>query len=492
MLTIDEIKSFIANDAYSQCKKDARTCQQYYDGEHDIKRRRIFFINEKDQWEEDKVKSNIRMSHPFHRLLTDELVQYTLSNEGGFMKSDDPFLQSELDKRFNDSEDFMAEMYDTLTRTVSNGWGYLYAYKNEDDQIAFEFADGMKVIEIRAADASDNMRHVIYWYDETTVKNESTIRYVQVWDDTLVYYYKQVGESAMLLDEDESENPRPHTVYSKGGKPYANDKKGFGTIPFFRIDNNRNRRGDLWMYKDLIDDYDLMNVDLSNNLQDTNEVAYALIGFDGDNLDELMQNFRAKKAIGMPSDGKIEAQTVDIPVEARTKKMDIDEQNIFRFGMGLNTDGLKDTNATTNIAIKSAYSLLDLKANKLKIRLKQFLRKLLGIVLAEINQQNGTDYQQKDVYFSFDPEIPTNEQENAQIALLEAQKRQAEINTLLSLATQLGNDLMMELICEQLEIDYNEIKSRLPKEEDMDGLAMAQKALQGVEPSDGAEGEVIE
>ena len=236
------------------------------------------------------------------------------------------------------------------------------------------------------------------------------------------------------------------------------------------MDNNRNRRGDLWMYKDLIDDYDTMNVDLSNNLQDTNEVAYALIGFEGDNLDELMQNFRAKKQIGIPDGGKIEAQTVDIPVEARKAKMDIDEKNIFRFGMGLNTDGLRDTSATTNIAIKSAYSLLDLKANKLKIRLKQFLRKLLNVVLAEINQENQTDYTQKDVYFTFTPEVPINEQENAQNALYEAQKRQAEISTLLSLATYLDNETLMQCICEQLEIDYNKIKDKLPKPEEENEL----------------------
>ena len=52
-------------------------------------------------------------------------------------------------------------------------------------------------------------------------------------------------------------------------------------------------------------------------------------------------------------------------------------------------------------------------------RVKQFLRKLLKVVLAEINDREGTDYQQKDVYFKFDFEIPVNEQENAQNPLPE-------------------------------------------------------------------------
>ena len=169
-----------------------------------------------------------------------------------------------------------------------------------------------------------------------------------------------------------------------------------------------------------------------------------------------------------------------MPYLARKEKLDLDEKNIYRFGMGLNTAGLKDTAATTNIAIKAAYSLLDLKSSKFEIRLKQFLRKILKPVLAEINERNGTDYQMSHVYFRFNHEIMSNAQENAQITLTEAQKRQAEINTLLGLADRLDNETLMQLICEQLDIDYEEIKSKLPKpDEGINSILDAQNSLNG-------------
>lgn len=59
--------------------------------------------------------------------------------------------------------------------------------------------------------------------------------------------------------------------------------------------------------------------------------------------------------------------TVDVPYEARKVKLELDEKNIYRFGMGLNLSGLKDTSATTNIAIKAAYSLLDLRCKHLAL-----------------------------------------------------------------------------------------------------------------------------
>jgi hypothetical protein len=204
-------------------------------------------------------------------------------------------------------------------------------------------------------------------------------------------------------------------------------------------------------------------------------------GFQGDNLDELQTNLKTKKLIGVDDDGGVEVHTVDVPYQARVAKLELDEKNIYRFGMGLNTAGLKDTSATTNVAIKAAYSLLDLKCSKLIIQLKQFLRKLVKIVIDEINETHGTDYQMKDVYFNFNPEIMSNAQENAQIELIEAQRKQAEITTLLNLAPHIDNETLMQLICEQLDIEYEDIKGKLPDpDEAQNAVNDAQNAIGAV------------
>ena len=75
----------------------------------------------------------------------------------------------------------------------------------------------------------------------------------------------------------------------------------------------------------------------------------------------------------------------------------------------------------------------------------------------------------------------SNALENAQIELTEAQKKQAEVNMLLSLNSQLGNELMMQQICDVLELDYEEIKGKLPDpDEAANSLTAAQTALGGV------------
>ena len=74
---------------------------------------------------------------------------------------------------------------------------------------------------------------------------------------------------------------------------------------------------------------------------------------------------------------------------------------------GFNAAQIGDGNIT-NIVIKSRYALLDMKCDKLEIRLKQFLKKLVKVVLDEINGNNGTGYTLNDVDIRFTRQIMTN------------------------------------------------------------------------------------
>ena len=493
MLTPEEIKTFIDNDRASKKKQLARVGQRYYEAEHDIRDYRLFWIDQDGKVQEDKHRSNIKISHPFFTELVDQEVQYMLSGKDGFMKSDNTELQPLLDEYFNENEDFLAELYEVLTGCIAKGFEYMYAYKGKDDKFCFQAADSMGVVEVREKETDDHCEYVIWWFVDSIGKDNKQITRIQVWDTKEIYYFVQEDDGEINPDDSYKENPRPHTMYKKGNdeseKIYFKD---FSFIPFFRLDNNKKQVSDLKSVKDLIDDYDLMACGLSNNIQDSNETLFVVKGFDGDNLDELHFNVKNKKIIGVGEDGDVETRVVDIPVEARKTKLELDEKNIYRFGFGLNTAGLKDTSATTNIAIKSAYSLLDLKVNKLEIRLKQFLRKLLHVVLAEINEKHNKDYQQKDVYFTFDREVLTNAEENARIELTEAQRKQTEIGTLLNVAAHLDNETLVQNICEVLDIDYNEIKDKLPDPNEGDPYQV-QTALDAIQTEgEPVGGDVIE
>lgn len=480
MLSEKEILKFIGEDKSSTKKRLASVGQKYYEADHDILQYRMFYFNADGKLVEDQTRSNIKIPHPFFTELVDQAVQYMLSNKEGIIKSDIPKLQERLDEYFDD--DFICELNDVLTGTQSKGFEYMYAYMNKDGKLSFECADSLGVVEVRAKETDDGCEYVIYWYIDRIAKTNELIKRIQVWDENQTTFYVQDGEGKLELDKSEPINPRPHIIYKKDGDDsiyYDN----FGFIPFFRLDNNRKQWSSLKPIKALIDDYDLMSCGLSNNLADFDHPLYVIKGFQGDNLDELQINLKTKKMIGVDDTGGVDVHTVDIPYQARQTKMQEDEKNIYRFGMGFNSAQLGDGNVT-NVVIKSRYALLDLKCNKLEIRMKQFLKKVVKVVIGEINRLDGTDYQLSDVWYDFTREVMTNAEDNAVIEKTDAEKQQIQINTILSLQGVIDDETIIQTICEILDINYEDIKDKLPENSEADNME-AQSTLEGVVPDEG-------
>lgn len=483
MLSETEILRFISEDKTSTKKRLASVGQKYYEAEHDILQYRVFYYNADGKLVEDENRTNIRIPHPFFTELVDQEVQYILSGKNGFVKTDIPELQDRLDEYFDD--DFVSELNDVLTGAVTKGFDYMYAYMNSEERLAFQHADSMGVVEVRAKDTDDGCEYVIYWYVDRIAKENKVIKRIQVWDSQQTTFYVQEEEGKLILDKKEKLNPRPHITYHKNGDD-AIYYDNFGFIPFFRLDNCKKQWSGLKPIKPIIDDYDMMSCGLSNNLVDFDHPLHVIKGFQGDNLEELQQNLRSKKMIGIDENGGVEIHTVDIPYQARLTKMLEDEKNIYRFGMGFNSAQLGDGNIT-NIVIKSRYALLDLKCNKLEIKLKQFLKKILKVVLSEINHKDGTDYQMNDVWFDFEREVMTNASDNALIEKTDAETQQIKVNTILNIANVLDDETIVQNICEILDLDYKEIQGKLYDDEQENQNAM--NILEGI---DGEEGEVIE
>lgn len=491
MLKPTEIKTLIDNDRVSKRKQLAREGDRYFNGDHDIKKYRIFFINADGNLQEDLTRSNIRISHPFWKIIAEQEAQYILSGKEPLFNSDIPELQTRLDEYFNNNDDFNSELYYAVLGSIVKGFDFFYAYKNSVGQTCFQCADSLGVVEVRENETDDGCKYVIYYYVDRIGKDNKPITRIEVWDANQVTFYVQDGDGKITLDKQKKPNPRPHSLYRKSGDKavYYED---FGQIPFIRLDNNKKQESGLHPIKDLIDDYDLMACGLSNNIQDTNESLYVVKGFEGDNLDEIMVNIKAKKHIGVGEDGDVEIKTVDIPVEARKTKMAEDKENIFYFGMAVDTTGLKDTAATVSVAVKSAYADLDLKCEGFNKGFKRFLRKLLELVLKEINELDGSAYAQKDVYFNLDRETIVNEQEQAQIRLTEAQEQQTRVATILNTAAQFGNELTMQMLCDAMDMDYEDIKGKLPEPAEDTDPFKAQSALDAVVTEEPDGGGVIE
>ena len=477
-LTVPEIKKFISDDRSSEKKRRAAVGERYYNAEHDILNSRMFYFNADGKLVEDTTRANFKIVHPFFTILADQFSAYMLSTKENPIqaKKNDDGLQDYLDERFND--EFWSEIGELITGAYVKGFDYVYRYKNAENKSVYQCADGMGVVEVPARDADDGKDHIIYHYSDTIEKGKKKVTRIQDWTAEESMYYVQIGDGEIKPDESVKYNPRPHVIYQdeESGQMMG---KPFGFIPFWRLDYTKKQHSGLKPIKGLIDDYDLHACSLSNNLSDFDTPLYVVSGFQGDNLDELQQNLKTKKIVGVDSEGGVTVQTVEIPYQARQAKLEMDEKNIYIFGMGFNPAQVGDGNIT-NIVILSRYTLLDLKKSKFEKRLKKLLKQFIKIELDEINEEHGTDYQMSDITIDLTPDIPTNEAENLANEKLKAETQQIRINSILNVAIQIGDEAALQAICDILEIDFDDVKDQVKKLQEERDTENAQANLEGV------------
>lgn len=461
-LSAEQIGQLLALDASSARKAQAKVGERYYEAQNDILRHRIFYFDGDGELVEDRHASNIKVPHAFFAELVDQKVDYLISPRERHVTSADEKLDARLAEYFDD--EFNANLAEACRDASKNGFGYMYAYTAEDGSSRFDCAEALGVVEVRESSASSDCECVIYSYVDHVDYGRTEVERIQVWDDTWTWHFVR-ADGTLSVDADVPVNPKPHRQWTdeRGGEFYS----GFSRIPFWRIDNNKRQLSDLAPVKAIIDDYDLMKCGLSNNLEDLTEGFVVVKGYTGDDnsLTEMIHNLRHKRHVGVSEEGDVDIRTVQIPYEARKANMDVDRENIYHFGMGLDTSGLADTTATTNMAIKAAYALLDLKCNKFEQRLRATLSQMVAFVLDEVNRFDGTGYALSDVVMDFPRVVMTNAQDTAQTALVEAQEQQTRVTTLLNTASVYGDGAVLDAVCSLLDLDPDEVSDMLPEGE---------------------------
>jgi hypothetical protein len=113
-------------------------------------------------------------------------------------------------------------------------------------------------------------------------------------------------------------------------------------------------------------------------------------------------------------------------------------------------------------------------------RANRMLKDICKVVLADINKENKKDYQISDIKFEFKRNTLNNETENIANEKVKADTQQVRVNTILNTAAVIGDEQVLKAVCEQLDLDYDEIKKQVEKQQEEAELVAAQNALDNV------------
>lgn len=451
------VQQAVLSDKTANYKKAMQEGVDYYGHKHEILKYRLFYQDNEGNVREETSRSNIKIPHSYFTELVDQKVQYLLSNPIEFNVEDDVF-QEHLDNYID--EDLQLVLQEMVEGASQKGLEFVY-YQKTDETVLFKVADSRKIIEIY--DDNFKLIAIIRYYDTSIyVDGKNTvITKAELWNEKETWYFANGGytNQNFKLDHSIAINPRKHEVFISDDETERMES-GYGFIPFLRLDNNKSKTTDLEPIKNLIDDYDLMACALSNNLQDFDQPFFAVKNFAGDSYETLINNLRSRGAVGVGDNGGLDMHVVDIPVDARKAKLEVDKEGIYKFGMGFDSSQVGDGNIT-NVVIQSRFSLLDLKCNKTEIRLRQLIRRMLELIVKDINERHGKAYNAKDIEVVITRKTLVNEKETVDNEKTREETKQVQIETLLSAAARIDDDTLLEKMCRILEIDYEEVKKRL-------------------------------
>ena len=132
--------------------------------------------------------------------------------------------------------------------------------------------------------------------------------------------------------------------------------------------------------------------------------------------------------------------------------------------MGFDSSQVGDGNVT-NVVIQSRYTLLDLKCNKMEVRLRKLVKQMLELIVADINDRHGKSYDTSDIEITITRDTMIDETEVEEREKTKAERKQVELDTILEAAARLDDDTVLKAICDLLELDYEEVQ-RMVDEQD--------------------------
>lgn len=455
-MDIEVIKKLIRKyqSGHTDFVRQAEKAKAYYRNETDI----MFPPLKEEQEKKEKPLRNAdnRIPFNFHGLLVNQKASYMFAASPIF-----DLGNKDANKKLTQ---FLGDKYPKVCKDLcieaSNCTvAWLHVWKDGKGAWKYAVVPAEQIIPVWTSDLEKELSGVFRSYQ--SIDEETGDRYTvyEYWNDKECTAYR-------LKAGDELDQLIPYQMFLVDPElcEYSDCyQHGVGEVPFFPFFNNNIDTDDLKNIKPLIDTYCKVFSGFVNDLEDIQEVIFVLTNYGGEDLGQFLRDLKDYKAIQIESDGDgdhsgVSTLTIELPVEAREKLLEITRKCIFEQGMGIDPDPQNFGNSS-GVALQFLYSLLEQKAGlqetEFRLGFGQFIRCICR--LQEIKIKDGTIVQ------TWTRTSVKNDQELSQIA--SQSKGIISDETIVSHHPWVDDpEKEMDLLKEQEESSAADLSDMFPKE----------------------------
>ncbi len=438
--------------------------KRYYDGDHDIlKRKREVIVENGARMVDHNLPNNRLVDNQFAKMV-DQKTNYLLSK---------PITYESEDETYNELlADILGAGFQRKLRNVGidafcGGGSWIYVYIGDDSKLKFQRFSPWEVLPFWKDSDHDELDCAVRVYEVEAYEGRElkTIEKVEVFKvDGLERYVWKDGK--LIPDVD-----NPTENYIKFGDTEYNWER----IPLVFFRNNAQEIPLIKKVKGLQDALNKMLSDFPNAMEENAGGQSILIikNYDGTNLGEFRRNLATYRAVKVKTqdgaDGGLDSLHIEVNAANYETILKLLKKAIIENAMGYDAKDDRLGGNANQMNIKSMYSDIDLAANEMETEYQAAFLQLLELVDAYLLSTNKGDHRNKPVTITFNRDIIINEIEI--------------INALVSLGVKVSNETLLGQLpfINNVQKEVDRVKQEAEENIDMYGGAFNQQTGEGNE-----------
>lgn len=403
---INEIKEFMI----STKRRNMINGEKYYDGKHDILKRKRTVIGQDGKLEEIDNLPNNRIVDNQYQKMVDQKNNYLLGQPFSIQTNNDIYadlLKNIFNKKFRKLLKNIGE------DSLNAGIGWLFIYYNEHGQFTFKKFKPYEVIPVWKDSEHTELDYAIRMY--VTIKLEKKkkkyIDHVEVYNQEGIYHF--IYEGGKLIPDSKKSFENYFTIIDGKGNVQGYNWTRIPLIPF---KYNSKEIPLIKKLKSLQDGLNLIESNFLNQMEeDVRNTILVLVNYDGQNLAQFRKNLAQYGAVKVKTiDGAAgDLKTLQIEVNSENYKVIIDlfKKAIIENARGYDAKDDRLGNNPNQMNIQSIFSDIDLDANGTETEYQAAFEEVLWFVNCHLANSGQGNFENENVDIIFNRDMLISESE---------------------------------------------------------------------------------
>ena len=394
----------------SRRRKEMFDGEKYFEGDHDILKRKRTVIGEGGAIEVVDNLPNNRIVDNQYKKMVNQKTNYLLGQPIA-VRTDNDVYGDLLKKLFN--KRFMRLMKNLGKDSLNTGIGWLFVNYNEHGEFTLKKFKAHEVIPGWSDADHTTLDYIIRIYEVIAYdgEREKTVEKVEVYDESGIHYFVLDDGGHLIADD-----PFFSTYFTIIDHEGTVQGWNWSRIPLIPFKYNSEEIPLIKNVKSLQDGLNIILSNFQNNMEeDARNTILVLVNYDGEKLGEFRKNLATYGAVKVKTvDGAAgDLKTLQVEVNAENYKsiIEIFKKAIIENAMGYDAKDDRLSGEPNQMNIQSMYSDIDLDANEMETEYQASFEELLWFVNCHFANVGMGDFENEEVEVIFNRDILINEAE---------------------------------------------------------------------------------